>query len=78
MLALFAAQFARNAIEHDRRKLMDAGERRAQFMRDVRQKLIFELQLLTAAHIERGDQSLAFHGIAHCARQLLTIKISFY
>src|SRR5207244_11182911 len=46
-------------------------------MRNMLQELIFELQLLAASHIKRGDQSLAFHGVAQSARQLLAVKTAF-
>ena len=43
-------------------------------MRNVRQELILELQLLLAAHIERSQQGLTLDGIAHGVRQLLAIE----
>ena len=38
VLTLFGIQLARQAIEHERDELVNAGQRRAQFVRNVRQK----------------------------------------
>lgn len=65
MIALFRADFAGQAVEQDGGKLVNAGQRGAQFMRNMRQKLILELQLLLAAHLQGTQQRLAFHGVAH-------------
>ena len=45
-------------------------------MRNVGKEFILELKLLPPAHVERGQQSLAFNGIAHGARQLLAVEIA--
>ena len=77
VFALFGVEFASQPVEQNSRELINRGQGCAQFMRNMRQELIFELQLLAAAHIKRGDQSLAFHGVAQSARQLLAVKIAF-
>ena len=65
MIALFRADFAGQAIEQDGDELMNAGQRRAQFVRHVREELVLEFQLLLAAHLQRAQQRLPFHGVAH-------------
>ncbi len=68
-------QLARQAIEHERDELVNAGQRSAQLVRNVRKKFVLELQLLAAAHIERSQQGLALDGIAHGTRQLFAVEI---
>ena len=46
-------------------------------MRNVGEEFVLELQLLAPAHVKRGQQCLAFDGIAHGARQLLAVETAF-
>ncbi len=59
-------------IEHQRQVLVNAGQGRAQFVRNVRQKLVLEFQLLPAGDVECAQQRLPFHRIAHRPFQMLT------
>ena len=65
VVALFGTDLTGQAVQQDGDKLVNAGQRRAQFVRNMRQELVFELQLLLAAHLQGTQQRLAFDGIAH-------------
>jgi hypothetical protein len=42
---------------------VNAGQGRAQFVRNMRQELVFEFQLLLLSDIEGAQQPLPFHGV---------------
>jgi hypothetical protein len=53
------------------------GQGRAQFVRDVRQELVLEFQLLFLTHVQRPQQPLPFHGIAYGPLQMLAGDVAF-
>ncbi len=71
MVGLFGRHGARQAVQQESYVLVNAGERRAQFVRHVREKAILEFQLLLLADFQRPQQRLPFDGVAHGALQIL-------
>jgi hypothetical protein len=65
-------------VQQDGNELMNASQGRPQFVRNVRQELILELELLVTAHLEGTKQSLPFDGIAHDALQVAAGDIAFH
>ena len=77
MFALFGLNFSRQTVQNQGDELVDAGQGSAQFVRHVRKELIFELQLLLAAGIERSHQGLALDRITDGSPQLLAVEAAF-
>ncbi len=77
VVTLLGVDVARQAVQQDGDELMNAGQRRPQFVRNVREELILEFQLLVAAHLQGAKQRLPFHGVAHGALQLAAGDIAF-
>src|SRR5580692_10660707 len=61
VLVLLGTHLARQTIEQNSDELMNAGERRAQLMRDVGEKLVLEFELLLTADLKRAQQRLALN-----------------
>ena len=57
--------------------LVNAGQRCAQLVRNVGQKLVLEFKLLLAGDIQRAQQSLPFHRIADGTLQLFAGHVAF-
>ena len=74
---LLGQHFTRQSIQQNGYKMVDTSKRSAQFVGHMGQELIFELQLLLAAHIKRGKQCLTLDRVTHGARQLFAVKVSF-
>ncbi len=77
VFALLLAHRAGQAIEQDSDELMNAGERCAQLVRYVRQKLVLELELLLPAYFERSQQRLALNCVPHGAIELAVAEVAF-
>src|SRR5580698_10860452 len=57
---------------------MDTREGSAEFVRDVREKLVLEFQLLFAADLERKQKRLALDGVPDGTIQFAVAEITFY
>ncbi len=78
MIVLLRAEVSRHSIDQKGSELMNAGQRSPQFVRYVREKLILEFQLLLSAHLQRAQQSLPLHRIAHGPFQTAAGDCAFY
>jgi hypothetical protein len=65
------------SIDQQRDVLVDAGKRRSQFVRDVGEELVLELQLLLARGFEGAQQALPFDSVMQGALQLLAGDLAF-
>jgi hypothetical protein len=74
---LFGLHGAGQPVQKQCDVLMNAGQRGSQFVRNVRQELVLEIDLLFLSDFECAHKGLPFHGIADGPLQMLAGDVAF-
>ncbi len=78
MISLFHGSRPSQPVRDERNVLVNASQRRPQFVRDVRQQAVLEFHLFLPRHLQRAQQPLPLHCVADRAFQLLAGKSAFH